>query len=148
MALRPSSVPQRVALLSPPVSSLFDILDPKSDLACAASPTLTCFLATLVTDPSFESTAATPLVTELVDFAATCCLDFFASLVTNFESDCPLSVRGELALGSDVLEDRHFELECLAAVLPHLVSMLLCPEGDPDAPNIPTPRSKHPLSGR
>ncbi|CAI7809792.1 unnamed protein product [Closterium sp. NIES-53] len=28
-----------------------------------------------------------------------------------------------------------------AAALPHLVSMLLAPEGDPDAPDIPTPRS-------
>ncbi|CAI7776837.1 unnamed protein product, partial [Closterium sp. NIES-53] len=48
---------------------------------------------------------------------------------------------GDLALGCDVLEDRQFELECLAAVLPHFVSMLLCPGGDPDALDIPTPRS-------
>ncbi|CAI7855413.1 unnamed protein product [Closterium sp. NIES-53] len=32
------------------------------------------------------------------------------------------------------------DLECLAAAAPHLVSMLLAPEGDPDAPDIPTPR--------
>ncbi|CAI7768470.1 unnamed protein product [Closterium sp. NIES-53] len=32
-------------------------------------------------------------------------------------------------------------LACFAASVPHLVSMLLAPEGDPDAPNIPTPRS-------
>ncbi|CAI7751926.1 unnamed protein product, partial [Closterium sp. NIES-53] len=30
---------------------------------------------------------------------------------------------------------------CFAAALPHLVSTLLAPEGDPDAPDIPTPRS-------
>ncbi|CAI7923550.1 unnamed protein product, partial [Closterium sp. NIES-53] len=30
---------------------------------------------------------------------------------------------------------------CFAAAIPHLVSMLLAPEGDPDAPEIPTPRS-------
>ncbi|CAI7730850.1 unnamed protein product [Closterium sp. NIES-54] len=48
---------------------------------------------------------------------------------------------GEPTLGSDVLEDRQFELECLAAALPRFASMLLCPEGDPDAPEIPTPRS-------
>ncbi|CAI7931340.1 unnamed protein product, partial [Closterium sp. NIES-54] len=30
--------------------------------------------------------------------------------------------------------------ECFAAAVPHLVSMLLAPEGDPDAPDIPTPR--------
>ncbi|CAI7797467.1 unnamed protein product, partial [Closterium sp. NIES-53] len=33
------------------------------------------------------------------------------------------------------------DLECLAAAAPHLVSMLLAPEGDPDAPDIPTLRS-------
>ncbi|CAI7743443.1 unnamed protein product [Closterium sp. NIES-53] len=56
-------------------------------------------------------------------------------------SVCPLSVGGECALGTDVLEDRQEDLECLAAAAPHLVSMLLAPEGDPDAPDIPTPRS-------
>ncbi|CAI7874588.1 unnamed protein product [Closterium sp. NIES-54] len=33
------------------------------------------------------------------------------------------------------------EFQCFAAALPHLVSTLLAPEGDPDAPHIPTPRS-------
>ncbi|CAI7774660.1 unnamed protein product [Closterium sp. NIES-53] len=78
----------------------------QSDLARDASPNITRFLATLVTDPSFESTAASALVTELVDFAATCHLDYVATLVTESESDCPPSVGGELALGTDVLEDR------------------------------------------
>ncbi|CAI7812050.1 unnamed protein product, partial [Closterium sp. NIES-54] len=41
----------------------------------------------------------------------------------------------------DVLEDRQEEFESFAAAVPHLVSMLLAPEGDPDAPDIPTPRS-------
>ncbi|CAI7857740.1 unnamed protein product, partial [Closterium sp. NIES-53] len=56
-------------------------------------------------------------------------------------SVCPPSVRGECALGPDVLEDRQEDLECFAAASPHLVSMLLVPEGDPDALDIPTPRS-------
>ncbi|CAI7883149.1 unnamed protein product [Closterium sp. NIES-54] len=141
MALRPSSVPQCVALLSPPASSLPDVPDHESDRARAASPTVTRLLATLVTDPSFESTAPSALVTELVDFAATCRLDYFASLVIESESECPPSVRGEFALGRDVLEDRQFELECLAAIVPHLHSMLLCPEGDLNALDISTPRS-------
>ncbi|CAI7896036.1 unnamed protein product [Closterium sp. NIES-53] len=64
-----------------------------------------------------------------------------ASLVTESESVCPPSVGGEPALGSDVLEDRQFELECLAAALPRFASMLLCPEGDPDALDIPPPRA-------
>ncbi|CAI7801777.1 unnamed protein product [Closterium sp. NIES-53] len=33
------------------------------------------------------------------------------------------------------------DLECLAATAPHLVAMLLAPEGHPDAPDIPTARS-------
>ncbi|CAI5959714.1 unnamed protein product [Closterium sp. NIES-64] len=112
-----------------------------SDRVRAASPNVTRLLATTVTDPSFESAAASALVAELVDFAARCRLDYAASLVAESESVCPPSVRGECALGTDVLEDRQEDLECLAAAAPHLVSMLLAPEGDPDAPDIPTPRS-------
>ncbi|CAI7920618.1 unnamed protein product, partial [Closterium sp. NIES-53] len=33
------------------------------------------------------------------------------------------------------------DFECFAAAVPHLVSMLIAPEGDPDAPDIPTSRS-------
>ncbi|CAI7861204.1 unnamed protein product [Closterium sp. NIES-53] len=47
----------------------------------------------------------------------------------------------ELALSSDVLEERQFELECLVAALPRFTSMLLCPEGDLNALDIPTLRS-------
>ncbi|CAI7870460.1 unnamed protein product [Closterium sp. NIES-53] len=137
MALRPSFVPQRVALPSPPASSLPDVPNPESDLARAASPTDAHLLATIVTNPSFGSTAESALVSELVDFAATRCLDYVASLVIESESVCPPSVRGELALSNDILEDRQFELECLAAALPRFASMLLCPEGDPDALDIP-----------
>ncbi|CAI7761254.1 unnamed protein product [Closterium sp. NIES-54] len=42
MALRPSSVPLRVPLLPPPGSSLPAVRDPESDLARAASPTVSC----------------------------------------------------------------------------------------------------------
>ncbi|CAI7904283.1 unnamed protein product [Closterium sp. NIES-54] len=140
MALRPSTAPQRVPLLSPPESSLPALADPESDSLCAASPTVTR-VADVVTDPSFESTAASALVAELVDFAAHCRLDYAASLVAESASVCPPSVGGECALSTDVLEDRQEEFQCLAAALPHLVSTLLAPEGDPDAPHIPTPRS-------
>ncbi|CAI7879033.1 unnamed protein product [Closterium sp. NIES-54] len=98
-------------------------------------------LATVVTDPEFETTAAFALVTELVDSADRSRLNYVASLVSESEPICPPSVGGEPALGSNVLEDRQFELECLAAILPRFASMLLCPEGDPDAIDIPTPRS-------
>ncbi|CAI5536840.1 unnamed protein product [Closterium sp. Naga37s-1] len=141
MSLRPSTAPLRAPLPSPPESSLPALPDPESDSLRAASPTVTRLLATVVTDPSFESTAASALVAELVDFAARCRLDYAASLVAESESVCPPSVGGECALGTDVLEDRQEEFQCLAAASPHLVSVLLTPEGDPDALDIPTPRS-------
>ncbi|CAI7855603.1 unnamed protein product [Closterium sp. NIES-53] len=141
MALRPSTAPLRVPLPSPPESSLPFPPDPESDSLRAASPTVTHLLATVVTDPSFESTAASALVAELVDFAARCRLDYATSLVAASESVCPPSVGGECALSTDVLEDRQEEFQCFAAALPHLVSTLLAPEGDPDAPDIRTPRS-------
>ncbi|CAI7855150.1 unnamed protein product, partial [Closterium sp. NIES-54] len=141
MTLRPSTAPLRVPLPSPPASSLLSLADPESDSLRAASPTVARFQATVVTDSSLASTAASALVAELVDFAAHCRLDYAASLVVESESVCPLSVGGECALSTDVLEDRQEEFQCFAAALPHLVSMLLAPEGDPDAPDIPTPRS-------
>ncbi|CAI7882114.1 unnamed protein product [Closterium sp. NIES-54] len=141
MTLRASNALQRVPLPSPPASSLLDGPDPESDSLRAASPTVTRFLATAVTDPLFESTAASALVTELVDFAAACRLDYAASLVAESASVYPPSVGGECALGTDVLEDRQDDLECLATSLPYLVSMLLALEGDPDALDILTPRS-------
>ncbi|CAI7890444.1 unnamed protein product [Closterium sp. NIES-53] len=143
MSLRPSTAPQHVPLPSPPASSLPDGPNPESDSLCAAGPALTRFLATAVTDPLFESTASSALVAELVDFAAACRLDYATSLVAESASACvcPPSIAGEYALGTDVLEDRQEEFECFAAAVPHLVSMLLAPEGYPDAPDIPTPRS-------
>ncbi|CAI7857158.1 unnamed protein product [Closterium sp. NIES-54] len=117
MTLRLSSVPQRVVLPSPPVSSLLAVADPQCDLARASSPTITRFLATVVMDPTLLSPAASALVAELVDFAAAYRLDYLASL------------------------DRQEDLECLAAAAPHLATMLLAPGGDPDALDIPTPRS-------
>ncbi|CAI7930395.1 unnamed protein product [Closterium sp. NIES-54] len=118
ITLRPSTAPQRVPLPSPPASSLPAGPNPESDSLRAASPTL-------------------------VDFAAACRLDYATSLVAESASvsDCPPSVGGECALGTDVLEDRHEEFECFAATVPHLVSMLIAPVGDLDATDIPTPRS-------
>ncbi|CAI7738547.1 unnamed protein product [Closterium sp. NIES-54] len=141
IALRPLSVPLRVPLASPQASFLPNVPDPESDMVRAACPTVTRLLATVVTDPSFESTAVSALVTELVDFAAACRLDYAASLIAESEHHSPPSVGGECALGTDVLEDRQEDFECLAAAVPHLAAMLLAPEGDPDAPDIPIPRS-------
>ncbi|CAI7902663.1 unnamed protein product [Closterium sp. NIES-54] len=138
---RPSSPPLRVPLPSPPASSLPIVADPAFDQFRAEHSSVTRLFATVITDPSFESPAASALVAELVDFAAAYRLDYAASLVAESESVYPPSVGGECALGTDVLKDRQEDLECLATAAPHLVSMLLAPEGDPDAPHIPTPRS-------
>ncbi|CAI7876556.1 unnamed protein product [Closterium sp. NIES-54] len=94
MSLRPSTTPLRAPLPSPPESSLPALSDPESDFLRTASPTVARLLATVVTDPSFESTAASALVAELVDFAACCRLDYAASLVAESESVCPPSVGG------------------------------------------------------
>ncbi|CAI5501195.1 unnamed protein product, partial [Closterium sp. Naga37s-1] len=141
MELRPSSVPLRVPLPPPPESSLPAVPNSESDRAHAASPIVSRLLTTVVTDPSFESTAASALVVELLDFAAACHLDFATTLVAEFASASPPSVWGECALGTDVLEDRQEDFECLAAAVPRFASMLLALEGDPDAPDIPTLRS-------
>ncbi|CAI7811434.1 unnamed protein product, partial [Closterium sp. NIES-54] len=120
MAHRPSSVPLHVPLPPSHASSLPAVLDPESDGARAASPTVSRLLATIVTDPSFESTAAFALVAELVEFAAACRLDHATTLVAECAQE---------------------DFECLAAAVPRFASMLLAPEGDLDALDIPTPRS-------
>ncbi|CAI7897643.1 unnamed protein product [Closterium sp. NIES-54] len=141
MALRPSSVPLRIPLPSPPESSLPEVPDLESDRARAASPTIARLLATAVTYPSFESAVASALVAELLDFAAACRLDYASALAAASASASPPSVEGECALGTDVLEDRQEDFESLAAAVPCFPSMVLAHEGDPDAPDIPTPRS-------
>ncbi|CAI7817901.1 unnamed protein product, partial [Closterium sp. NIES-53] len=72
---------------------------------------------------------------------AACRLDYATALIAEFESAIPPSVGSESALGTDVLGDRQEDFECLAVAVPRFASMLLAPEGDPDAPDIPTPRS-------
>ncbi|CAI7786084.1 unnamed protein product [Closterium sp. NIES-54] len=141
MTLRPSYVPLRVPLLRPPRSSLLAVPDPESDVAHAASPAVSRLLPTVVTNPLFESSAVSALVAELVDFVVACRLNYGTSLVAESEYDCPSSVRDESAPGTDVLEDSQVDFECLSAAVPHLLAMLLAPEGDPHAPDIPTPRS-------
>ncbi|CAI7828289.1 unnamed protein product, partial [Closterium sp. NIES-53] len=111
MTHRPSSVPLLIPLPAPPESSLL------------------------------ESAAASALVAELLEFAAACHLDYATALVAESVSASPPSVGGECALGMNVLEDRQEDFESLATAVPRFASMLLAPEGDPDAPDIPTPRS-------
>ncbi|CAI7892172.1 unnamed protein product [Closterium sp. NIES-54] len=114
MAHRPFSVPLHVPLLAPPKSSLPEVPNPASGRTSTATPSVSRLLATAVTDPSFASTATSFLVAELVHFAAACRLEY-----------------------ATALED----FECLAAAVPRFASMLLAIEKDPDAPDVPTPRS-------
>ncbi|CAI7832528.1 unnamed protein product [Closterium sp. NIES-54] len=136
MALRPSFVPLHVPLPAPP-----EVPDPESDCARAASPTVSRVLATAITDPSLESAAASALIAELLDFVDACRLDYATALVAESAFVSPLSIGGECALSRHILEDRQEDFECLAAAVPCFASMLLAPEGGPDAPDIPTPRS-------
>ncbi|CAI7774655.1 unnamed protein product [Closterium sp. NIES-54] len=82
----PNRALRLVPLPSPPASSLPHDPDPESDSLRAASPTVTRFLATAVTDPLFESTTVSALVAELVEFAAACRLDYATKLVAESAS--------------------------------------------------------------
>ncbi|CAI7840959.1 unnamed protein product [Closterium sp. NIES-53] len=130
MAVGPSSVPLRVPLPAAPESSLPAVPDPKRDRARAASLTL-------------------------VYFAVASRRVYATSLVAEYKSASPPSVGGECALGTDVLEDRQEDFECLTAIVPRFTSMLLAPEGDPEhqtsRPRALTQRQLRvptPLSGR
>ncbi|CAI7865171.1 unnamed protein product [Closterium sp. NIES-53] len=129
---RPPPVPGTHAMAHRPSSS---------DRARATIPTVSRLLATAVTDPSFESAAASALVAELLDFSAACRLDYATALVGESAFVSPPSVGSECALGTDVLEDRQEDFECLAVAVPCFASMLLAPEGGQEAPDISTPRS-------
>ncbi|CAI7866709.1 unnamed protein product [Closterium sp. NIES-54] len=108
---------------------------------CAPILTDSRLLSTAFTDPSFESSAGSALVAKLLDFPVACRLDYATALVAEAESASPPSVGDKCALSTDVIEDRHEDFECLIAAVPRFASMLLALEGDPDAPDIPTPRS-------
>ncbi|CAI7914880.1 unnamed protein product [Closterium sp. NIES-54] len=138
-SLRRSPPPVSV-LPSPPPSSLPVSLTPISDYYRAVRPVISRVLATGVTDPRFSLSSVSTLTATVADFAAASCLDYSTRVVPATPTR-PLSVRGEFSLGCDVLEDRHSELEYLAAASPSLCAMLLSPEGDPDALDIPTPRT-------
>ncbi|CAI7800709.1 unnamed protein product [Closterium sp. NIES-53] len=110
------------------------LLSPARTLWHFVLPLFHCvFLCQLLLSPLF--------LNGTLDFPAACRLDYATALVANSFSASPPSVGGECALGMDVLENRQEDFECLAAAVPRFASMLLAPEGDPDAPDIPTPRS-------
>ncbi|CAI7758523.1 unnamed protein product [Closterium sp. NIES-54] len=128
-------------LPSPPESALTASLStPVTDYYHAFCPVLSHVLASLVTDPRSSLSSVSTLTVAVTEFASTRRLDYATSLVAAPPTS-PLAVGGESALGCDAVEDKQFELEFLAAASPHLYAMLLTPEGDPDALDIPTPRT-------
>ncbi|CAI7883403.1 unnamed protein product, partial [Closterium sp. NIES-54] len=79
------------------------------------------------------------LVTTVAGFASSHRLDYAAHLVSG-PARSP-SFGGAPVFPLEVLEDRQFELGLLAVAVPHLCTMLLAPEGDLDALDIPIPRT-------
>ncbi|CAI7796853.1 unnamed protein product [Closterium sp. NIES-54] len=124
----------------PPPSSLPISPTPISDYYRVARPVVSRVLATLATNSRFSPSSVSTLFVAVAAFAATSRLDY-ATRVVPAPPPRPLSVGGEFSLGYDVLDDRQSELEYLAATSPSLCAMLLSPEGDPDALDIPIPRT-------
>ncbi|CAI7853357.1 unnamed protein product [Closterium sp. NIES-54] len=124
----------------------------KSQSECKAAATerparlITCtFCSWSPTVPSSSPCRAPFLVP--VDFTCYHCHDFASSNRLNYAAHLVSgparspSSGGALVFPLEVLEDRQFELGFLAAAVPHLCAMLLAPEGDPDALDIPIPRT-------
>ncbi|CAI7838243.1 unnamed protein product, partial [Closterium sp. NIES-53] len=125
--LGPLAVPQSLTTSSHPITNYYR----------TAHLVVSRVLPSLVTDITASPSSVSALVATYYDFAATRRLDYATRMVAS----PPLSTRSESAIGCDILEDRQFELEFLAAVSPHLCAVLLAPEGDPHAFDMPTPRT-------
>ncbi|CAI7746756.1 unnamed protein product [Closterium sp. NIES-54] len=123
----PRSLPLSLTTSSHPITNYYR----------TAHLVVSCVLPSLVTDTTASPSSVSALVATYYDFAATRRLDYATRMV----AARPLSTRSESAIGCDILEDRQFELEFLAAVSPHLCAVLLAPEGDPHAFDMPTPRT-------
>ncbi|CAI7735694.1 unnamed protein product [Closterium sp. NIES-53] len=85
-------------------------------------------LLSLVSSPLLSLTlpskpvSTSPLVAELLDFDPACRLDNATALVAESAPASPPSVGSECALGTDVLEDRQEDFECLAATVPQAIT--------------------------
>ncbi|CAI7784407.1 unnamed protein product [Closterium sp. NIES-53] len=134
-----SCVPPPPVLPQPPVSSLTVLHDPLSDYLCASHPVVSRVLSLLVTHPTAPLSSVSALLTILTGFASSYRLDYASHLVSG--TTCSPSTGGVPVFPQEVLEDRQFELGFLAAAVPHLCAMLLAPEGDPDAIDIPISRT-------
>ncbi|CAI7777841.1 unnamed protein product [Closterium sp. NIES-54] len=134
----PRRSPPQSLLSSPPESShTSSTSTPITDYYHATRPVVTRVLASLVTDPRASPLSVSALTATVSNFATTRRLDYATRVV----AARPLSAGGEFAFGYDILEDRQFELEFLATASPHLCAMVLYPEGDFNAFDIPIPRT-------
>ncbi|CAI7738636.1 unnamed protein product [Closterium sp. NIES-54] len=138
----PRHTPPESVLPSPPTSSLTVSSHLISNNYRTAHPVVSLVLASLVTDPRASPSFVSALTAAVTDFASTRRLDF-ATRVVAAPPARPEAAEGRFALGCDVLEDKQFELEFLAAASSSLCAMLISPEGDPDALDIPTPCTYH-----
>ncbi|CAI7821531.1 unnamed protein product [Closterium sp. NIES-54] len=138
LVLRSRVLPLPV-LPQPPESSLTVLHDPLSDYLRGSRCVVSRVLSALVTHPTAPLSSFSALVTTVVGFASSYCLDYAAHLVSG-PARSPSS-RGALVFPLEVLEDRLFELGFLAVAVPHLCAILLALEGDSDALGIPIPHT-------
>ncbi|CAI7816623.1 unnamed protein product [Closterium sp. NIES-54] len=134
-----SRVPSPPVLPQPLESTLTVLHDPLSDYLRASCLVVFHVLSALVTHPTAPLSSVSALITTIAGFASSHRLDYAAHLVSG-PAHSP-SFGGAPVFPLEVLEDRQFELGFLAAAVPHLCAILLAPEGDPDALDIPIPRS-------
>ncbi|CAI7858936.1 unnamed protein product [Closterium sp. NIES-54] len=111
LVLRSRTRPPPV-LPQPLESNLCVFHDPLSDYLCASSPFVSRVLSALVTHPTAPLSSVSVLVTSVAGFASSHHLDYAAHL-----------------------------LGFLAATVPHLCALLLTSEEDPEALDIPIPRT-------
>ncbi|CAI7823245.1 unnamed protein product [Closterium sp. NIES-53] len=134
-----SCAPPPPVLPQPPESFLNVFQDPLSDYLRASCPVISHVLSSLVTHPTAPLLSVFALVTTVAGFASSHRLDYAPHLVSG-PARSPF-FRGAPVFPLEVLEDKQFELGFLAAAVPRLCAMLLAPEGDPDALDIPIPRT-------
>ncbi|CAI7913102.1 unnamed protein product [Closterium sp. NIES-54] len=134
-----SRVPPPPVLPNPPESSLTVFHDPLSDYLRASHPVISLVLSALVSHPTAPLLSVSAFVTTVAGFTSSYRLDYASHLVS-CTAHFP-SAWGVPVFPLEVLEGRQFELGFLAAAVPHLCAMLLAPKGDPNALDIPIPRT-------
>ncbi|CAI7825738.1 unnamed protein product [Closterium sp. NIES-54] len=130
---------ERERLPQPPKSSLTVLHDLLPDYLRASRLVVSRSLSELVTHPTAPLSSVSALVATIAGFPSSHHLDYASHLVSG-TARSP-STGGVSVFLLEVLEDRQFELGFLAGAVPHLCAMLLAPEGDPNALDIPIPRN-------